>query len=238
MLNFIILSNGSKNEGKYVNSIERVMINLDIGYEIHKFNDCNNSFINFCKDSYGTNIFILENKDTNYTNNTISLIKNEYELTKAFIIVIDKEGQESNISSSFLIDVISETNFEEHLQKDIKTVLEITEIDKNFLNIIQDKLLLRIPYNDIYYIEKELNGKKCTIVCKNKKYYVVKSLNEFQRILDSRFFRSHQSALINIEKVSVMDFENGIVQFEDNVKCNLMSRSFKKKMRKDYAKCD
>lgn len=58
-----------------------------------------------------------------------------------------------------------------------------------------------IPYNEIVYIES--NNSKCILHRNNgEKYNIYKKLNEIESELnDSRFLRSHQSYLVNMDYI-------------------------------------
>ncbi len=243
MLKFITLSENKDNSEKYISIINKMMMNLDLYYEVYNFESESSEFINICEENFGTNIFIIEDSENLSAERLVRLIKKEYKMVAAFIVVVGKEHILSlnNLvfDYSFLIDVIKDdVDICINLENDIRRILNILEVKKPVLNVFCDKLLYRISFNDIYYIEKQLNGKKAIIVTKMGKFHLFKSLNELQEMLDDRFFRSHQSAIINIENVKVIDFEKNKIIFNDEIVCPLLSRSFKKQIRKVYTtKC-
>ena len=243
MLKFVTLTENIESSEKYVNIINKIMMNLDLYYEVYRFDNDNEDFINLCRDNYGTNIFIIEDSEKLSAERLVRLIKKEYKMVAAFVIVVGKENI-LNLNNlvfdySFLIDVIkNNVDLNINLENDITNILSILDVKKPVLNIFCDKLLYRIPFNDIYYIEKQLNGKKAIIITKMGNFHLFRSLNELQETLDDRFFRSHQSAIINIENVKIIDFENNKIVFENEVVCPLLSRNFKKQIRKAYTtKC-
>ena len=86
------------------------------------------------------------------------------------------------------------------------------------------------------YIEKELKSKKSIIITKYGKFHLFKSLNELEEELDNRFFRSHQSAIVNLDNVERIDFENNVIIFNNDFTCSLLSRSAKKEIKKKHTK--
>lgn len=240
MLSFVIISSKS-NQSNYNDIIHKKLINDDIYYDIHNFTNANKGFNELCKINSLTNIFILENSKEINAEQIIDMIRNNYKLNKAFIIIINLKASDiQNLKKyPFYTDIINKNdNLTEKLESDIKIILKLSENKNEFFTIIKDKLLYRIPYSDILYIEKELNGKKSIIVTKTQKFFVLKSLNELQKNMDSGFRRTHQSAIVNMENVQEIDFENNKIILKNNVECYLLSRSFKKELRGHNSKCE
>lgn len=240
MLRFITMCSEQSSTKKYIHIIDKLMMNSDLFYEIYVYDD-NKGFNQFGNINCGTTIFLIENNNSISAEGLIKVIRDNYRMITAFIIIIDSsEDEELNEfikNDSFLTEIIKDgEDVLEKLQKDLNNILEITN-NKQVLNIICDKLLYRIPFSDIYYIEKELNGKRSKIVSKSGDYKIVKSLNDIQNSLNDRFYRSHQSAIINIDNVRKIDFENNKVIFDEGVSCDLLSRSFKRSLRANFTKC-
>ena len=239
MIKFITITDNKETTERYEKIINVVMMKLDIYYEIRSFEGEDKKIKEICKENSGTNIFIIENSNRVSAERIVKLIKKEYKMVAAFIVVVGEESEtrleKLVFDYSFLIDVIiKNADLNINLENDIKRILEILEARKQVLNVINDKLLYRIAYGDIYYIEKELNGKKSIIITKYGKFHLFKSLNEIQEELDVRFFRSHQSAIINIDNVSSIDFENNKIIFTNEIVCSLISRNSKKQIKRRF----
>lgn len=83
-----------------------------------------------------------------------------------------------------------------------KVIDKITlKLGTNSYCVRQRSNFLLIPYNEIVYIES--NNSKCILHRNNgEKYNIYKKLNEIESELnDSRFLRSHQSYLVNMDYI-------------------------------------
>ena len=235
MVKFITIAKNKEVNNSFENIINVVMMKLDLYYEVNKYED--DKFKEKCKNNCGTNIFIIEDSEDISAERIVKMIKKEYKMVAAFIVIVGKE-EESRLEKlvfdhSFLIDVIKDNeDLDINLENDIKRILDILDARKQVLNVINDKLLYRISYSDIYYIEKELKSKKSIIITKYGKFHLFKSLNELEEELDNRFFRSHQSAIVNLDNVERIDFENNVIIFNNDFTCSLLSRSAKKILKK------
>ncbi len=238
MIRFVIMSSNSISK-KYNNLVDKLMMDTNLHYETYIFNDNNKNFDEFCSNTYGSNIFIIENESIN-TAEVIYKIRDTYKFYEAFIIVIDSNkklnSNEIMKKYSLLCEIIQEEKVEEKLFDDLSYILNIIYNRHKVITFTYEKNLYKVPYRDILYIEKELNGKKCMIVCKHKTYTTYKSLIEIEKELDERFVKSHQSALININKVKRIDFAENKIIFDDKFECNLLSRNMKKKIKNMFTK--
>lgn len=88
-----------------------------------------------------------------------------------------------------------------------------------------------MAYEDILYIEKERNSKKSIIHTKTDIVYTTKTLTDLEDLLDERFFRTHQSAIINLDNVKMIDPSKNYLLFNNDEKCFYLSRDKKKKLK-------
>ena len=91
-------------------------------------------------------------------------------------------------------------------------------------------LLIESPYGkgeDFVY--NSLAVANCAFADEDIEQYDSKKLEEE---LDNRFFRSHQSAIVNLDNVERIDFENNVIIFNNDFTCSLLSRSAKKILKK------
>lgn len=74
--------------------------------------------------------------------------------------------------------------------------------DINFYRIRQRNSLIRINYDDIFFVES--NNSKCIVHSSNDKDYTIyKKLDEIEKELkDKRFLRCHQSYLVNMNYIT------------------------------------
>ncbi len=86
----------------------------------------------------------------------------------------------------------------------------------------------RIPYNDINYIEKESNIKRCIIHTINNIYYISLPITKIEELLKDIFIRTHQSCIININNIKEMT-KNEIKFYNDDT-TNLINKDMKNRL--------
>ena len=164
----------------------------------------------------------------------IETIRNEYKMYFSFIVIIDKNGTLSyeaiKKENSFMIDLLKEEEIC-RLKYDVRYIYNSTLTRKKILTVIFDSQIYNLPYEDILYIEKERNSKRSIIHTKTDIVYTTKTLTDLEDLLDERFFRTHQSAIVNLDNVKMIDPSKNYLLFIGDEKCFYLSRDKKKKLK-------
>lgn len=86
----------------------------------------------------------------------------------------------------------------------------------------------RIPYDDINYIEKESNIKRCIIHTNKDNYYISLPINKIEGLLKDAFIKTHQSCIININNIKEIT-KSGVKFYNDDI-TNLINKDMKNKL--------
>ena len=100
-------------------------------------------------------------------------------------------------------------------------------------NIKIDLEANRVYIDDILYVKRDSIDRKCIIKTTYNEIIINKNLSEIMDMLDSRFYLSHRSCLINTDKIRTVDWKNNIIYFENNDTTDYLSRD-KRKGLKEY----
>lgn len=90
----------------------------------------------------------------------------------------------------------------------------------------------RIPYNDIYYIKKNVRDDSVTIYTKDDSFLHYASVKSLEKVLmdDVRFFKAHRSCIINLYNVTSYDRKDNIVEFKNGQKIDYVAHTKKSKL--------
>jgi len=146
-------------------------------------------------------------------------------------------GYEALKAQIMLLDFISKFD---NCDKNIERVLKkaISNADSKKVITFESMGILYIIYiDDIIYVLKDTVDRKCIIKTSYNEVPINKTMNDMIDELDERFYLSHRSCLVNINKISKIDFKDSIIYFQNGESINLISRDRKKGL-KDYVKCD
>ncbi|MCE4956622.1 LytR/AlgR family response regulator transcription factor [Macrococcoides caseolyticum] len=110
-------------------------------------------------------------------------------------------------------------------QKRLSAVIEREKVDK--LEIKSGSQKLFINYDDIIFFESSPNPHRIILHLKHRRLEFYGNLKEYDD-LDERFFRCHQSYIINIEHITSIDKKNRLVHFINGETCYISSRKINK----------
>lgn len=234
MINFIIYDN-KEVVGSYKKIIRNLMKSKKLNYSIYNIGNYSEDIQDKLKKLSGSKIYLLS-ADTKVIPG-LDIAKN-IRTSGDWIsqIIITEKFDKNNyigISSRLLIlDFISKfDNFEKDVYFALETAVNI--LNKRLtLSFKCNSEVFQILYDDICYIEKNLNDNDSTIVTKNDRYTIKCSINKLTKILnnDSRFFKTHRSCIVNINNITSFDMKNNIVKF-NFLETNLISRNKKKELK-------
>jgi two-component system response regulator AgrA len=234
---FIICDDEKIFRDRIKNIIDRLFINNDEYYHITEFNKFNESFKKII--SNGTSkIYILdiEIKDSiSGIDIARQIRKSDWESIIIMVTSHNELGYEALKAQIMLLDFISKyDNYESNLEKTIsKAILQVN--NKKTLTLSSDGISYIIHLDDILYIVKESGDKKCIIKTTYNTITVNKNLNSIIENLDSRFYLTHRSCIVNTEKIKSVDWKNNIIGFENDRLVDLLARD-KKKGLKEYVR--
>ena len=234
MIRYVIVSSKEENIKGYKQIIDKEMMGHDICYRYCIFNNNDKSFKSYCSLKNTSSVFIIDNDDEVNSLEVIETIRNEYKMYFSFIVIIDKNGvlsyEKVKKENSFMIDLLKEDEFS-RLKYDVRYIYNATLTRKKILTVIFDSQIYNLAYEDILYIEKERNSKKSIIHTKTDIVYTTKTLTDLEDLLDERFFRTHQSVIINLDNVKMIDPSKNYLLFNNDEKCFYLSRDKKKKLK-------
>lgn len=235
MINIVVYGDNNTILSKCINSIDASLFDCGINYQIDRYNEYNKKMKLVIKNK-DKKIYILDNdSDESGLGIAYKIRKNDYD---SIIIMIGKCYIDLSMSRVMILDYVClGKNFENRLIDDIGIAVSIIDksIDGENNNFIFEykRVLYKIPFNDITYIEKESNIKRCIIhTINNNSYYITDSLNSIMEKLGDNFYRSHQSCIINLSNIKELELGNNMVVFKNGDMTDMITGSSKKEIKK------
>ena len=235
MINFIIYEDEQKFCELYERVIFRLMGSNDDSYKIITINKYDKETSKTLKEITGKKIFLL---DVEVPGKSGLDLAREIRMSNDWlsqIIIVTSYEQFKNINFTgkiLMLDFISKRkDLFNSLRKAIYLAYNIISAQKS-LNFQYNGELFQIPYNDILFIEKNLNNNNSTIVTLDNKYQIketISSLDDFLRT-DPRFMKTHRSCIVNLNNIRRVDLKNSIIKFE-NTETNLLARNKKQQLK-------
>lgn len=241
MLNFIIYEDHRNMRELYEQVVHAFIGSKRDGYKIIPISKFNEKTKMQLESLEGRKIYILDIEVPGKSGLDLAReIRNSGDWFSQIIIISAFEHFKYDIFTGKMLtlDFISkEEDVEKRLRETLELAYHITTPYRCFS--FQSKgEILRLPYQDILYFVKNLNDNYTSIVTHQNTYKVKKSILQIERSLgnDLRFFKTHQSCIINLMNVKSVNLSNPTINFGGK-KTNLLSREHKKELKERLMNC-
>lgn len=235
MINFIIYEDEEYFIDLYYSVIHKFMGVNDDYYKIYCFKEYSNEMIDFIEKLSGQNIFILDIEVKGKSGLDLAREIRKYKRSLDTQIVIATAHQDL-VENAFhkkllMVDFISKfDSLEDRLILCFREIYEYFNENK-FLSYKQDGEIIRIPYNDILFIEKDTYEDCLYIETEDDSFKYKGNISKLENELkgDKRFFKSHRSCIVNTFKITKINNSIPEIRF-NNKKTNCLSRDKKKEL--------
>ena len=235
MINFIIYEDEEYFSSLYEDVIHKFMGSSDDQYRIYKFSEYNDDFIKLVKSLIGQNIYIFDIEVKGKSGLDLAREIRTFKKTMNDQIIIATAHQDlvqnAYHKKILMVDFISKFDaLEDCLLLCFREIYEIFNSNKH-LSLRQDGEIVRIPYNDILFIEKDKNEECLYIETINDRVKYRGSMPKLESILkdDKRFFKSHRSCIVNTFKIIKINPSIPAIYFENKM-TNCLSRDKRKEL--------
>lgn len=234
MLNFVICDDEPEIRKTILKIISKLMMPVDIEYKTHEFEAYNHEFEKFVNKKIGRRIYILDvevNKKSG-----LDMIRNIRDKDWESVIIVLTVHYELAFDALkgrlLLLDYISKLdNYEKKLHESLALGVKIFS-SNDTLNFVFNRTAYKILYDDILYIKKDEATRKIVIKTFYGDYISAMTLNEVEKKLNFDFCRTHRACIVNHQNVKSFDYKNKIVVFKNNERINLLSKNYKKEVKK------
>lgn len=232
MINFIIYEDNKKWQQEYKNSILKIIGQNNLKYNILAIKKYDKTIKEKLNNLIGKKIYLLDLEVPGKSGLDFAReIRNNGDWQSPIIIITSHERfkNEGYTSKILMLDFIIKTkNTNKLLHDSLNIALKINNTIESF-NFTFNNEYYQIPYNDIFYFEKNLNNNYTTIVTKTNLYKIKESISKLSIKFNELpfFYKTHQSCIVNLNNIEKVDFTNNLIYFH-NCEINLLSRDKKK----------
>ena len=235
MISFIIFDTSSYMRDIYAKVIKKFLYTARDYYKIHEFSEYNCRTWSQIKKIEGKRIYLISTNIQGINGFDLARkIRREGDVSSPIIMFIEKGKRPGikNVKDTMLLSVIEQNDkLIKELLESIETAYKISTTYSVLTFSLFDEVY-RLPYNDIYFIRKNIHDDTVTIHTKDDTYMYYKSIKRMSEQLgdDARFIRCHRSCILNLYKVTSYNTKDNIVTFDDGTTINLISREHKKEL--------
>lgn len=230
MINFIVVDDNKKFLEIISDIITKVMMKNKFMYKTHSFEEYDDKFNNIMNSSLPNKIYILdiETKEASGIDIARKIRKKDIDSIIIFATVHNEAGLVLlKDDLMFLTFLCKFDDFENKLKNSINKALEFMHHRKS-IKFNDRGTIYNIPVDDILYITKESNDRKCIIKTSSTEYKINLSLKEIAELCKDELVQTHRSCFINKNRVRVIDKHNNTIEFDDGTCIDMLSSMYKK----------
>jgi two-component system response regulator AgrA len=234
MLNFIVCDDNNILREKVCKIITKLMLPIDLEYKTICFNSYGKDFESFINKKAGKKVYILDVEVNNASGLDVARKIREKDWESIIVILTAhyELAYEAFKNRLMLLDFISKfDNYQKSLYDVLQVALKILN-NKRQLTFKMGTVIYKADYDEILYINKEGSSRNTRIKTYSDEYSVALSLNEICKSLDSNFVRTHRACVINKSNVKTIDFKRNTIIFKDGEEISLLSKNYKKEVKK------
>lgn len=235
MLSFVLCDSDIKRREIYINVIKRFLYASEDYYTIYEFDKFGPKMQESLEHIEGVKIYLINIDEEDMSG---ILLAKKIRCKGDFlspILILTSKGRKcvvDKLRNILYLDIIEIGSklVDEMLQSLVQAYKIVTRHEA--YTFISFDEVYRLPYDDIYYVQKNLNDDSVTIYTKDDtylNYITIKGVSE-QLESDPRFFKVHRSCIINLYKVASFDRKSNTVVFNNGMQINLVSRYNKSRL--------
>jgi len=230
MISIVVYGRSGPFMKKNINCIRISLLKYDLDYRVSKFDKYTDILDGIIKNN-SKKIYIIDVTLCNAFD--IALKIREFDYDSIIILVSSDNRYDINLFKDRLmvLDLVCYDNkYEDRLIDDIGVAVSIIDKHREFV-FKYKRVIYRIPINEITYIEKEPEIKRCIIHTIKNSYVMTGTLNYIMEQLDNNFVRTHQSCIVNLDNIKRIEFGNNMIIFRNDDKTDMLNVKMKKEIK-------
>ena len=238
MISFVIYDD----KEEILNRFEKVVINLmnkeNQEYRIEKFSKYTKKFESIISDNTKNKIYIMDIEIPGSISGidvAKRIRRSDWDSSIILVTSYVEMGYEALKAKIMLLDFISKFNdCNKNLTNTLKLALKKIN-DKKILVYESNGITYRLFTDDILYVVRDSVERKSIITTTYNEFSIPDTIPEILNKLDSRFYMSHRSCIVNTSMIKSVDWRNNIINFKGGKSTDYIARD-KKKGLKEYVK--
>ena len=232
MINFVIVDDNNLHRKRIYKSVFTKMMDNKIDFKIHEFDDYNDKLRKYILNDEKDTVYVIDLELPSGDGIDIAReIRNDNNNWISPIIIITAHSSlyyEVYKQRLQVLDFISKFDgIERNLNENIDICLKMLNKEKVYRYTYKN-IEYTINLTQINYIQRE--GRKTSIVTKNKTYYQNISIVDIKKSLPDYFINSSKGILLNMKNVEKINWNKLKVYFKDNTSDYLVSKTHKKEL--------
>lgn len=232
MVSFVLFEKDKRQRELYIKVIKKFLYTASNFYRIYEFDKYSKGTSESIRKIEGQKIYLIDSEFPGKSGIEIAkIIRMKGDTVNPIILFADEDKKcENNFEKNTLIlNVIYKSD--DVVKELYESLVYAFEIISRYdaLTFSSFDEIFRLPYDDIYYIEKNIHDDSVTIFTKDDSYLHYTTIRNLEKELkeDPRFLKTHRSCIINLYNISSYNRKENVVLFRNGLKTDLVCRSKK-----------
>ena len=230
MVSFIVCDDDKFTLKKVEKIIDRYMMKNKLAYDLHLFEDYDQSFMEMMNNGMTNKIYILDIQTPTKSGIDIARHIRIKDINSVIIFLTNHEELGLTILKNelmFLSFINKYDDYENRLNKSIKKALELLSI-KKAIRFEDRGIIYTILVDDILYVTRDGVERKSIIKTLNSEIKINKTLIELHELLGEKFIKTHKACLVNSDRVISVNKQERTIKFDNGLEIDLLSLKYKK----------
>lgn len=233
MVNFVVCDDNPIAVKKVSKIIDNVMMNNEIAYKKHIYNDYDDKFTKeILEGKIPNKVYILDIQTVTRSGIDVArdIRKKDVDSVIIFLTSFNELGMNVLNDELMVLTFINKLdNEEKRLSSAIEKSLDILNV-KSVIRFKDHGVIYTIPAHDILFITRDTVERKCIIKTEYNEFKVKKTLTELAEILGTNFKETHRSCIVNMNRVRKIDKKKRVITFDSGDTTDLLSNNFKREV--------
>lgn len=236
MIHFIVGEDNVFIHKQILDIIDKVMFKGAQAYKKEGFYDYDDSFVAKIDEPLSNKIYILDIETPSNTGIEMARKIREKDIDSIiiFLTAYGRKYTQTILENEFMFFAFlsKKKDYEILLEEKIRKAITLVS-KKKAIRFCDCGTIYTILTKDILYVTTDTQERKILIVTDYTTHKVGKSMIEMEELLGEEFMQTHKSCIINKNRINRIDMREGIIYFDTGVQIDLLSRKFKKTVKKE-----
>lgn len=236
MIHFIVGEDNTFVHKQILDIIDKVMFKNAYEYRKHDYFDYDENFLAKIEEPLPNKIYILDIETPSNTGIEMARKIREKDIDSIiiFLTAYGKKYTQTILENEFMFFAFlsKKKEYEKLLEEKLRKALTIVSKQKA-IRFSDCGTLYTIPTKGILYITTETQERKVLIVTDYTTFKVGKSMLEMEELLGEDFMQTHKSCIINKNRINRIDMRESKIYFDNGVQIDLLSRKFRRTVKKE-----
>lgn len=228
MINFVVCDDDRRYRNEISSILTRYMMNYDVDYNTHVFEDYNDAFIKMTKKKLSNKIYILDIETPTRSGIDVARIIRKYDMNSVIIFLTGHQELGFNVLENVALFLRFISKFDDWQKKLVTTLddaLKVLNYRKN-IRFKDNGVIYTIALDDIISVIRDTVDRKLILKTEYNTFKLNMSLKDFKELIDDNFVQTHRACIVNKRRIVSSNKSKRLIVMDNGDVINLVSVRF------------